>query len=408
MLFSLQLAALRLMLAAKKPLYRLVRVPRPVLLVGRGSTGRLCELVGGSGAKRTLIVTDAVLVKLGLAGTVRAGLEAQGIEVAVFDGILPDPTHPILEQGAAAARAHRADAIVALGGGSSLDAAKVIAAMVATGKSPRQLIGLMKVSKPPLPLYAIPTTAGTGSEVTVVAVVTDPERHIKEVVVEPKLVPIAAALDPEMMRGMPPPVTAATGMDALTHAVEAYLSRWPVEDTTMLCTSAVRLVFSSLPRACAQGDDLVARESMALASLYAGLAFTRSAVGYVHAFAHKLGGMYGVPHGLANAIMLPRVLDHQRSDPWAERRLADLAIAIGAGTPDEPASALAARFVGRVRELNRSIGIPERVERLRREDIGTVARAAMIEGAREYPVPRAMTLSEAEALLAGCLPVTPG
>jgi alcohol dehydrogenase class IV len=242
----------------------------------------------------------------------------------------------------------------------------------------------------------------------VVAVVTDPERHVKEVVVEPKLVPIAAALDPEMMRGMPPAVTAATGMDALTHAVEAYLSRWPVEDTTMLCTSAVRLVFSSLPRACTQGDDLEARESMALASLYAGLAFTRSAVGYVHAFAHKLGGLYGVPHGLANAIMLPRVLDHAKSDAWAERRLADLAIAIGAGNASEPTAALASRFIERVRELNRTIGIPERVERLRREDIAEVARAAVIEGAREYPVPRKMSLAEAEALLAGCVPVTPG
>jgi alcohol dehydrogenase class IV len=403
MIFELRLLALRFVKIFKKPLARWVPIPRPVLFVGPGSTARLCGLIGGSGARRTMIATDAVLARLGLVEPVRRALEAEGIDVAVFDGIVPDPTHEVLERGLAAVRAHGSDSILALGGGSSIDAAKVIAAMATTGKSPAQLVGMLKVSQAPLALYAVPTTAGTGSEVTVVAVVTDAVQHEKKVVIDPKLVPVAAALDPEMMKGMPPPITAATGMDALTHAVEAYQGSWPQADTAMLCVSAVRLVFANLPRAYAQGDDLEAREAMALASLYAGLAFTRAAVGYVHAFSHKLGGMYGVPHGLANAIVLPKVLDFSKDAPLAETRLAELCVAIGAGSASEPKAVLAQRFIDRVRELNRTVGIPAMVAVLRAEDIPAIARAARIEAARDYPVPKNMSRRDAEALLTDCL-----
>ena len=403
MLFELRLLAQRFVKVFKKPLARWVPIPRPVLFVGPGSTARLCGLIGGSGARRTMIATDAVLARLGLVEPVRQALEAEGIDVAVFDGIVPDPTHEVLERGLAAVRAHGSDSILAVGGGSSIDAAKVIAAMATTGKSPAKLVGMLKVSKAPLPLYAVPTTAGTGSEVTVVAVVTDPVLHEKKVVIDPKLVPVAAALDPEMMKGMPPPITAATGMDALTHAVEAYQGSWPQADTAMLCVSAVRLVFANLPRAYAQGNDLEAREAMALASLYAGLAFTRAAVGYVHAFSHKLGGMYGVPHGLGNAIVLPKVLDFSKDAPCAETRLAELCVAIGAGSVSEPRAVLAQRFIDRVRELNRTVGIPDKVAALRAEDIPAIARAARNEAARDYPVPKNMSRHDAEALLRSCL-----
>jgi len=403
MLLDLRLLALRFVRMFKKPLARWVPIPRPVMFVGPGSTSRLCGLIVGSGARRTLVVTDAVLARLGLVEPVRRALEAEGIDVAVFDGIVPDPTHEVLAAGLAAVRAHGSDSILALGGGSSIDGAKVIAAMATTGKSPAQLVGTLKVNKPLLPLYVVPTTAGTGSEVTVVAVVTDAAKHEKSVVIDPKLVPVAAALDPVMMKGMPPSITAATGMDALTHAVEAYQGRWPQADTAMLCVSAVRLVFANLPRAYAHGEDLEARESMALASLYAGLAFTRAAVGYVHAFSHKLGGLYGLPHGLGNAIVLPKVLDFSKDSPLAEARLAELAVAIGAGSTSEPKSVLAQRFIDRVRELNRTVGIPEKVAVLRAEDIPAIARAACIEAARDYPVPKNMNLRQAEALLRDCL-----
>jgi alcohol dehydrogenase len=204
------------------------------------------------------------------------------------------------------------------------------------------------------------------------------------------------------MKGMPKPITAATGMDALTHAIESYTNRWPHAETPLYAVSAVRMIFANLPRACANGEDLEARETMALASFHAGLAFTKAYVGYVHAFSHKVGGLYGVPHGLANAILLPYVLDFIKESPLGEQRLAELAVAIGAGEASESRAALAQRFVDRVRELNRTVGIPERLEALKRSDIPAVARAAMIEAHRDYPVPRNMSLSEAEALLQRC------
>jgi alcohol dehydrogenase class IV len=399
MLFQLRLLAYRLIKPFMWPVSRVVAIPRPTLFVGPDSALRLCASIGQFGFKRVMIVTDAVLVKLGLVEPLRSALAAQGIDVAVHDGITPDPTYPVLQAGYEAVRAHRSDAILAVGGGSAIDAAKVIGAMAATGKSPARLIGMLKVSKPMLPLFAIPTTAGTGSEVTVAAVVTDPVKHEKAAVIDPKLVPLAAALDAGLMRGMPKPITAATGMDALTHAVEAYLNRWPHAETAQHCTAAVRMVFGNLQRAYDHGDDLQAREAMALASFYAGLAFTKAYVGYVHAFSHKIGGMYGVPHGLANAITLPYVLDFLKDEPSACDRLAELALVIGAGKDGDPQEALAQRFIDRVRELNRAVGIPEKMSSLRPADVPEIARAAMIEASRDYPVPKAMALAESEALL---------
>jgi alcohol dehydrogenase class IV len=403
MLFSLRLLAYRLLKPLTWPVSRVVAIPRPTLFVGPDSAQRLCASIGQFGLRRTMIVTDAVLVKLGLVEPLRQALVAQGIDVAVHDQITPDPTYPVLQAGYEAVRAHGSDSILAVGGGSVIDAAKVIGAMAVSGKSPQKLVGMLKVSKPMLPLFAVPTTAGTGSEVTVAAVVTDPVQHSKSAVIDPKLVPAAAALDPLLMRGMPKPITAATGMDALTHAVEAYLNLWPHAETPLHSVAAVRMIFANLQRAYDHGDDLEAREAMALASFYAGLAFTKAYVGYVHAFSHKIGGMYGVPHGLANAITLPYVLDFLKDEPRARDRLAELAVAIGAGQQGEPAAALAQRFVDRVRELNRGVGIPDKMQALKPADVPEVARAAMIEAMRDYPVPKVMRLDEAERLLRGML-----
>ncbi len=404
MLFELRLLFYRFLKMFMKPVSRVIAVPRPILFVGPDSAQRLCDLIASSGYRRVLIATDSILAGLGLIEPLRGRMIGHGVDVVVFDGIIPDPTDDVLERGSAAVRAHGSDAILAVGGGSSIDAAKVIAAMATTGKSPRKLVGMLKVSKPPLPLYAIPTTAGTGSEVTVAAVVTDPVKHEKAAVIDPKLVPLAAALDPLMMKGMPKPITAATGMDALTHAIEAYINRWPHPETPALCVSAVRLIFANLPRAYENGDDLEAREAMALASLYAGLAFTKAYVGYVHAFSHKLGGTYGVPHGLCNAIVLPFVLDFVQDSDYARSRLAELALAIGAGTEGESPEVLAQRFIDRVRALNAMLGVPKEIAALQASDLNKVARAAMIEASRDYPVPKGMTLGEAEAVLRQMLP----
>jgi len=402
MLFDLRLFAYRLVKPFQWPTSRVVPIPRPTTFVGPGAALKLCDSIAQFGLKRVLIVSDAVLVKLGVVEPLRAALAAQGVDVAVHDGITPDPTYDVLQRGCEAAQAHRADAILAVGGGSVIDAAKIIDAMVVSGKSPAKLVGMLKVGKPMLPLFAVPTTAGTGSEVTVAAVATDPVKHVKNVVIDPKIVPAAAALDPEITRGMPPHITAATGMDALTHAVESYVNRWPHAETAFHAVSAVRMIFANLPRACADGNDLAAREAMLLASFYAGLAFTKAYVGYVHAFSHKVGGMYGVPHGLGNAILLPYVLDFLKDAPLAEQRLAELAVAIGAGQASEPRAALAQRFVERVRELNRTVGIPDKLAQLKSADVPQVARAAMIEAHRDYPVPKNMSLAQAKALLNGC------
>ena len=246
MLFALRLFAYRLVKPFQWPTSRVVPIPRPTTFVGPGAALKMCDSIAQFGFKRVLIVTDAILVKLGLVEPLRKALADRGVEVAVYDGITPDPTHDVLQRGFEAATAHRADAILAVGGGSVIDAAKVIGAMVVSGKSPAQLVGMLKVGKPMLPLFAVPTTAGTGSEVTVAAVVTDPVAHVKAAVIDPKLVPAAAALDPLLTTGMPKPITAATGMDALTHAVEAYTNRWPHAETAFHAVSDVITALSCL------------------------------------------------------------------------------------------------------------------------------------------------------------------
>jgi alcohol dehydrogenase class IV len=221
-------------------------------------------------------------------------------------------------------------------------------------------------------------------------------------VVDGKLVPVMAALDGSLMTGVPPHITAATGMDALTHAIESYLSRRANDKTMPLAIAAVRLVFANLATACENGTDLDARQAMAIASNYAGLAFTQTNVGYVHAIAHNLGGLYHTPHGLANAIVLPHILDF--SEQAAEQRLAELARVIDCGVPDDNDSVLAACFIERVRQLSRRIGIPETLAALQDSDIPELARRAMAEAQGFYPVPRFMGQAQCEAILRKLLP----
>ena len=299
---------LRTLKRAAGAVSRLVPIPPPVLLVGPGAALRLGQAVAGFGHRRVLLVTDAVITQLGLAGPLTDALAAAGVLVTVFDGVTPDAPIPVLEQGLALFTAEKCEAIVAFGGGSVMDAAKVIGLAAANGKHPRELVGYFKGRHGPAPIYAVPTTAGTGSEVTVAAIISDPEAGQKMMVADSRLVPEMAALDPTLMTGLPPAITAATGMDALTHAVEAFISQWATPYTDRMALAAVGMVWEHLPRAWHDGSDLVAREQMALASTYAGLAFTRANVGNVHAIAHQLGGRYHTPHGLANAIMLPGVL----------------------------------------------------------------------------------------------------
>lgn len=372
----------------------------PVTFVGGEASRELCRAIGQAGVKKALVVTDAELVRIGLVGRITAALAEAGVEASVYDGVQPDPTFDQVEQGFSQLRRDGCQAVLAVGGGSPMDAAKVIAAMATNGGEAKKLAGMFKVRKPPLPLYAIPTTAGTGSEVTLAAVVSDAKTHVKSFVLDPKILPAMAALDPSLMAGLPPHITAATGMDALTHAVESYVAKTSSPRTEGWATSAVKMIFENLPKACADGSDLEARKAMALAAYYAGLAFTRTSVGYVHAIAHTFGAYYGTPHGRANAIVLPHVLEFSKEA--ARDRLAALAdvIGVGSGGPDEKAQA----FIDAVRELMARIDIPYTLADLREDDVVPIARQALAEATFNYPVPRYMSQPEAEGLLRRILP----
>ena len=382
---------------------RYLPVPQPALLVGPGSSARLGQAIAGFGHTKILIVTDAIIAKLGLLKSLTDALDAGGVAYVVFDEITPDAPIPLVERGIAFYRKHKCDAIVAFGGGSSMDASKAIAVSISNPKkSLRQLAGYFKGLRAPVTLYAVPTTAGTGSEVTVAAVISDPDRQAKLVIVDTRVVPRMAALDPTLMTGLPPHITAATGMDALTHAVESFVSKWATDYTDGLALLAVGLIFENLRTAFSDGGNLEAREKMALASTYAGMAFTRANVGYVHAIAHQFGGKYHTPHGLANAIMLPHVL--RFSAPSIHDRLARLAVRAGLGSEHEPDRALAHRFVDAVVELNRDLGIPTQLDALRAADIPALAEAACHEAHTGYPVPRYMTRAQCEDIIRKVLP----
>ena len=367
----------------------------PVTFVGAGAARELCESIAHTHSGKVLVVTDATLVEIGLVDRITDSLDAVGLPWSVYSGVEPDPTFAQVEAGFAQLEREDCEAVLAVGGGSSMDASKVIAAMATNPGPLHKLEGMMKIKRAPMPLFAIPTTAGTGSEVTLVAVISVPETHAKKFFTDPKLMPLMTALDASLMTGLPAPITAATGMDALTHAVESFLSRMSTETTEMYARISVRLVFDHPHTACSNGNNLEARKAMALASYYGGLAFTRTSIGYVHAIAHTFGAYYRTPHGLANAIVLPHVLEFSKGS--AESRLARLAEVIGCeGTSDREK---AERFIDAVRDLMAKIDIPPKLDALIAADIAPIARQALGEAHLNYPVPRYMSQGECEGLL---------
>lgn len=381
---------------------RFIPIPQPTLLVGPGSSARLGQAVAGFGHRKILIVTDSIISKLGLLKDLTDALNAGGAQFVVFDEITPDAPIPLIQKGIDFFHEHDCDAIVAFGGGSSMDASKAIAVAVSNPKPLNQLAGYLKGLRAPVKIYAVPTTAGTGSEVTVAAVISDPVTHKKLVIVDPRMVPKMAALDPTLMTGLPPHITAATGIDALTHAIEAFVGNWTTSYSDGMALSAVSLIFENLRTAYTDGQNLAAREKMSLASTYAGFAFTRANVGYVHAIAHQFGGLYHTPHGLANAIMLPYVLKY--SHPAIVDRLALLAVAAKVGTENEDTDTLAQKFLDAVDQLNRDLGIPTTLAALREADIPKLAVAACHEAHTGYPVPRYMSQKQCEDLIRKALP----
>ncbi|MFD2179742.1 iron-containing alcohol dehydrogenase [Veronia pacifica] len=398
MLNTISLLICRCFMTLLAVMSTIVPLPRPTLFTGPNSSAQLCHTLSLMGQTRILLVTDKPLVELGLAGRIKAELENEGVSCVIFDGVLPDPTSEQVEKGLACYHSEKCTGVLALGGGSPIDCAKVIAAAVNNKKSVRKMSGYFRLFKAPAPFFVIPTTAGTGSEATIAAIVSDPVTHVKTPIIDPKLVPIMAALDPTLVTGLPPMVTAATGMDALTHAVEAYVSRNRAQDSDGYAIAAIKLLSTNLEQAVRSGEDEKVRFNTMFASYLAGMAFTKAGVGYVHAIAHNLGAKYGTPHGIANAIVLPNVLDEFKHD--IQPRLAELADAAGVSSEHQSESENAQAFIDYVRHLQATFSIPTTVDDLKSNDIPMLASAALKEAHWTYPVPVYMNQLQCEKLIA--------
>ena len=357
----------------------------PEYIEGPGSILRLPAFLKEKKVDDLLIVTDHGLMKLGLPKSMFDALDGAGIRYTVFSNLGSNPTTDNVEEGFALYQKNQCKAVLAFGGGSPMDCAKAICARVAhPNRSVVQMQGLLRVLKRIPPLFAVPTTAGTGSETTIAAVITDSATHRKAAINDPFLIPKYAVLDPELTVGLPPYTTATTGMDALAHAVEAYTNKtYNTKLENKLAKEAVKLIHDNILVAFEDGSNLEARQNMQRGAFYAGRAFTRGCVGYVHAIGHTLGGLYGVAHGLAMAVLLPHVMKEFGAS--AHKRLAELADVCGIGGRNDAEKANA--FIRWIEETNKKMGLPDKFDVVKDEDIDQMITWAKKEANPLYPVP---------------------
>ena len=349
------------------------------------------------GVNSILLVADGTVRDLGLTAPLESALAAEQIGFAVYEQRTPNPTIDNVEEARALYVENHAQAIIAVGGGSAMDCAKVVGARIARPNKPVQKMrGLLHILRQTPLMIAVPTTAGTGSETTLAAVITDTATRHKYPINDFALIPDYAVLDAELTVGLPPQITATTGMDALTHAVEAYIGRSTNRLTRAMAEEAVALIAHNLQTAYRDGGNLEARQRMLRAAYCAGIAFTRSYVGYVHGIAHSLGGQYGIAHGLANAVILPHML--RRYGASCSAKLARLAEVAGLVPPGTDENAAAERFIDWVESMNASFGLPTGFAAIREEDIPQMARRADRESNPLYPVPMLMDQQELEAV----------
>lgn len=342
-----------------------------------------------------LIITDTGIISHGLITRLEDTLDQHFIPYVVYDGTVANPTTTNVNEALALYYEYDCNAIIGFGGGSSIDCAKAVGARVAKPhQSLEKMKGILKVHKKLPLLIAIPTTAGTGSETTLAAVITDAETRHKYPINDFPLIPRVAVLDPKVTASLPPSLTATTGMDALTHAVEAYIGNSTTAGTRADALFAVKMIFENIDRAYTDGSDLEARKNMLLAAFSAGCAFSKSYVGYVHAVAHSLGGEYNVPHGLANAVLLPFVLESYGSTIWP--KLHQLAIAAGVTGEDTPDDQAAAQFIQAIKDMKKRFAIGDTIPQIREEDIPKLAAYAEKEGNPLYPVPVLMNAKQLE------------
>lgn len=356
----------------------------PEMLTGPGSIRKLPGVIKSRGISNVMIVTDKGLMSLHLLDGLFEQLKADGISYVVYDGVQPNPSIENIEEAREMFVANGCEAMIAFGGGSPMDCAKAACArVVRPNKTIPQMRGVMKVMRKLPPFFAVPTTAGTGSETTLAAVVSNTQTHEKYAINDPVLRPKFAVLDPELTVGLPKHITSTTGLDALTHAVEAYIGKSNVASTRNYAEKATALIFKYLEVAYNDGKNIEARDQMLLASFYAGMAFTRAYVGYVHAIAHNLGGVYGIPHGLANAVILPVMLEEYGSAIYPQlAKLADCA-GIAGQTVEEKAK----NFIAEIYAMNERMNIPTGFTQIKDEDIPTIVERALKEANPLYPVP---------------------
>ncbi|TQI81771.1 alcohol dehydrogenase [Serratia fonticola] len=348
-----------------------------VNMIGSGCLQEAAKTMKEHGLHRALIVTDKVLNSIGVVAQVQQLLAAQKIESCVYDGTHPNPTTENVKQGLALLHEHHCDCVISLGGGSPHDCAKGIALVAANGGEIKDYEGVDRSAKPQLPMVAINTTAGTASEMTRFCIITDEVRHIKMAIVDKHVTPLLSVNDPHLMAGMPKGLTAATGMDALTHAIEAYVSSAANPITDACALKAATMIAESLRDAVADGQNMQARENMAYAQFLAGMAFNNASLGYVHAMAHQLGGFYDLPHGVCNAVLLPHVQEFNAT--VAAGRLKDIAAAMGVDVTGQSDQQGAALCIAAIRQLAKDVGIPAGLRdlKVKEEDFDTLAANAL-------------------------------
>lgn len=374
--------------AVLKQLIKLMPWRRPELLQFENGAAGLAAFVKSKGIEKVLVVTDGNLMKLGLCAPMLEAMEKEGVKAAVYDKVVANPTIDNVEAALALYNESGAQGIIAFGGGSPMDCAKGVGARVARPKkSIPKMKGILKVVKKMPPFFAIPTTSGTGSETTLAAVITDttnPEHHLKYAIQDFPLIPHYAVLDPSLTAGLPQKVTSTTGMDALCHAIEAYIGNSNTKETKQKAEEAIKLIFTYLKRAYDDGKDMEARKNMQTAAFDAGVAFTRAYVGNVHAMGHAMGAKYNTPHGLAMAVILPHMLDFYGEKIY--KKLAKLADVVGITGADEAEKAKA--FIKAVKDMNAYMQIPENFGGIiKKEDAVDMSEAAYKEANPLYPVP---------------------
>ncbi|MFV0466586.1 MAG: iron-containing alcohol dehydrogenase [Lachnospiraceae bacterium] len=380
-----------------KPVIGILPKPTPLCYIGPGKVMETAKILMDGNIERVLVLTDSVLFNLGLLEPMLESIRISGIKVSVYKDVLPDPTYGIVEAALEISKKNDCQAVIAFGGGSVLDTSKAVAAAAANHISPTKLEGLLKVKKESLPIIAIPTTAGTGSEVTLAAVISETVSHKKTTIASPRIVPKFAILDPELTTGLPNFVTATTGLDALTHALEAYTNTYANEETDGYARRAIKMIVENLEVCMTEPTNLQARENLLVGSFHAGRAFTRTYVGYVHAFAHHIGGHFKVPHGLCCGILLPHVMQAYREVRLD--RFASLSDLLKLAPESETTEGKADAFIQFLFRLNEKLDIPKKLEKFPGSDIETIKKAAFKECHGTYPVPKYFSSQEATEIL---------